>query len=47
MKMNLVLGCVTQRYAKFSGRARRKEYWLFVLAFTVLNLLVVAIDVAG
>ena len=45
--MNLILGCITQRYAKFSGRARRKEYWLFVLAFTVLNLLAVAIDTAG
>ena len=45
--MNLILGCITQRYAKFSGRARRKEYWLFVLAYTVLNLLAVAIDTAG
>ena len=45
--MNLVLGCVTQRYAKFSGRARRKEYWLFVLAYVVLNILAIAIDTAG
>jgi len=45
--MNLILGCITQRYAKFSGRARRKEYWLFVLANIVLNTLALAIDTAG
>ena len=42
--------CVTAKYATFSGRATRKEYWgyqlflfLFVLAFMVLNTLVAAI----
>ena len=45
--MNLVLGCVTQRYAQFSGRARRKEYWLFVLAYIVLDSLAIAIDTSG
>jgi len=42
--MNLVLGCVTQKYAQFSGRAPRKEYWLFVLVFYVLFFLLAFID---
>ena len=45
--MNLVLGCVTQRYAKFSGRARRKEYWLFVLAFIVASVVALGIDISS
>lgn len=28
--MNYWLGCFT-KYATFSGRARRKEYWMFIL----------------
>jgi len=42
--MNLVLGCVTKKYAQFSGRAPRKEYWLFVLTFYVLFFLLAFID---
>jgi uncharacterized membrane protein YhaH (DUF805 family)/cold shock CspA family protein len=34
--------CMTARYATFRGRARRKEYWAFVL-FSVLALIVAAI----
>ena len=44
--MNLVLGCVAQKYANFSIRARRKEYFLFFLAYIILNLVLVVIDVA-
>ena len=29
--MNYYIECLTQKYFCFSGRARRKEYWLFVL----------------
>ena len=29
--MNYFIDCLTKKYACFSGRARRKEYWLFVL----------------
>ena len=34
--MNYWLGCI-KKYAEFSGRARRKEYWMFVL----FNMLIV------
>ena len=29
--MNYFVDCLTKKYACFSGRARRQEYWLFVL----------------
>ena len=29
--MNYFIDCLTKKYACFSGRARRQEYWLFVL----------------
>jgi len=34
--------CMTARYATFQGRARRKEYWAFVL-FSILALIVAAV----
>ena len=37
--MNLVLNCFTTKYASFSGRARRKEYWLFFLTVTIINII--------
>ena len=42
--MYLALECVTQKYATFSGRARRKEYWLFYLAWFILAVIAVGID---
>ena len=30
--MNWYLGC-WKKYAEFSGRARRKEFWMFFLFF--------------
>ena len=42
--MNLIIGCIRPKYATFSGRARRKEYWLFYLAWIILALLGLAID---
>ena len=42
--MDLIIGCVTQKYATFSGRARRKEYWLFYLAWFILAVIAVGID---
>ena len=44
MSMKLVIGAVTARYADFSGRARRKEYWLFVLAVVIITLAVKIIE---
>ncbi len=29
--MNFFIDCLTKKYACFSGRARRQEYWLFFL----------------
>ncbi|PVA06523.1 DUF805 domain-containing protein [Thalassorhabdomicrobium marinisediminis] len=31
--------CLTQKYARFSGRASRSEYWWFVLASVILLVL--------
>lgn len=39
---------VLQKYAVFSGRARRKEYWFFVLFNTLISMGLVAVElVAG
>ena len=35
---------VTQKYCLFSGRARRREYWMFVLVNVVLSLIATLID---
>lgn len=35
-----------RKYATFSGRSRRKEYWLFVLLVFVVSLILSAIDAA-
>ncbi len=31
--------CVTTDFANFSGRARRREYWLFVLATVIIGVI--------
>jgi uncharacterized membrane protein YhaH (DUF805 family) len=36
--MDYVLDAITKNYANFSGRARRKEYWLFVLANSLIQI---------
>jgi uncharacterized membrane protein YhaH (DUF805 family) len=35
---------VLQRYARFSGRARRKEFWTFILVNTLITLVLGGID---
>lgn len=35
---------VLKKYAVFSGRARRQEYWMFVLINTVVAMVLVLID---
>ncbi len=42
--MNLVIECITKKYATFSGRAQRKEYWLFALFIMLLSLIAAGID---
>lgn len=34
-----------QKYATFSGRSRRKEYWMFVLFVTLISIGLVIVDV--
>lgn len=34
---------VLKKYADFSGRARRKEYWLFVLFNILISLVLTAV----
>lgn len=38
--MNYYIDCLTKKYACFSGRARRQEYWLFLL-FNIIAAFVV------
>ena len=35
---------VFSKYAVFSGRARRKEYWMFVLASSIISLILLLIS---
>lgn len=35
---------VLQQYADFSGRARRREYWMFYLVSTVISFMLLVID---
>ena len=35
---------VLKKYAVFSGRARRKEYWMFVLFNTIFSIVAVVLD---
>ncbi|MGO9512368.1 MAG: DUF805 domain-containing protein [Steroidobacteraceae bacterium] len=37
---------VLKKYAQFSGRARRKEYWFFVLFSAIISLVLMMIDSA-
>ena len=41
--MNWYLGC-WKKYATFSGRARRKEYWMFVLFNIIATIVAVVVD---
>ena len=42
--MNLIIGCIRPKYATFSGRARRKEFWLFYFAWLILIVIAYGID---
>lgn len=37
---------VLKKYAVFSGRARRKEYWMFTLIYTVIAIVLSVVDMA-
>ncbi|MFN6798840.1 DUF805 domain-containing protein, partial [Proteus mirabilis] len=34
--MNWYLEVIKNNYANFSGRARRKEYWMFIVVNTII-----------
>ena len=36
--MNYFIDCLTTKYACFSGRARREEYWMFILFDIIFGL---------
>lgn len=36
--MNYFIGAL-RKYADFNGRARRKEYWMFVLTYMIINVI--------
>ena len=42
--MDLAIGALTQRYIQFSGRARRKEFWLYFLLVIILTIAATLID---
>ena len=42
--MNWYLKVMTQNYANFSGRARRKEYWMWYLFYFIMIILATIID---
>ena len=35
---------VLKQYADFNGRARRKEFWMFVLINTIISIVIMAVD---
>ena len=42
--MDLVMEAMTSKYFDFSGRARRKEYWLLFVFISVLALITIIVD---
>ena len=42
--MDLVIQAVTSKYIDFSGRARRKEFWLFQLFYIIFYIIAQILD---
>jgi uncharacterized membrane protein YhaH (DUF805 family) len=42
--MNWFIDGITKNYANFNGRARRKEYWMYVLFSSILTVIAIIID---
>ena len=42
--MDLVIQCITKKYAEFSSRASRKEFWLFFLFYCIAVVVLSVID---
>lgn len=45
--MNWYLEVIKNNYANFSGRARRKEYWMFILVNTIIITILYAIVISS
>ncbi len=43
--MNYFISCIKDKYCCFSGRARRKEYWMFVLFNIIFSFVIGFISV--
>ncbi len=44
--MDYFIGAFRDKYADFSGRARRAEYWWFTLVYIIAAIVVLVIDLA-
>lgn len=44
LHVNEVVEAVTKKYAQFTGRARRREYWMFTLIYGATNIILTALD---
>ncbi len=42
--MDWFIDCITKNYVNFSGRARRKEYWMFTLFNVIAGFVVMLLD---
>jgi uncharacterized membrane protein YhaH (DUF805 family) len=44
--MQWFIDCVTKKYADFSGRARRTEYWMFFLFNVIISVILGVVEQA-
>ena len=44
--MDLVIGCATQKFRRFLGRERRKDFWQFFLVMAILTWIAIFVDTA-
>lgn len=44
MNFNWFLDAVKNKYADFNGRARRQEYWMYILVYIILAIVAAIID---
>jgi uncharacterized membrane protein YhaH (DUF805 family) len=42
--MNWFLDVVKNKYAKFDGRARRQEYWMYTLFYLIIYIVLMVVD---
>ena len=44
--MDWFIDCITKNYVNFSGRARRKEYWMYILFTIIVTFFIVMLDIS-